>query len=97
MSKRKKPDDEHRELCNRVLRVLAELPLDVLEKIAFELSFINAEKALPDILKTKLRSDSQCVSRDQGPSSPRLRSASRLFSSHCHISDKYLKSNSLFT
>ena len=32
MSKRKKPDDEHRELCNEVLRVLAELPLDVLEK-----------------------------------------------------------------
>ena len=56
MSKRKKPDDEHRELCNRVLRVLAELPLDVLEKIAFELSFINENerKALPDILKTKL-------------------------------------------
>ena len=54
MSKRKKPDDEHRELCNRVLRVLAELPLDVLEKIAFELNFINAEKALSDILKTKL-------------------------------------------
>ena len=26
MSKRKKPDDEHREWCNRVLRVLAELP-----------------------------------------------------------------------
>jgi hypothetical protein len=54
MSKRKKPHDEHRELCNRVLRVLAELPLDVLEKIAFELSFNNAEKALPDLLKTKL-------------------------------------------
>jgi hypothetical protein len=54
MSKRKKPDDEHRELRNRVLRVLAELPLDVLEKVAFEFSFINAEKALPDILKTKL-------------------------------------------
>ena len=51
MSKRKKPDDEHRELCNRVL---AELPLDVLEKVAFELSYINAEKALPDILKSKL-------------------------------------------
>ena len=54
MSKRKNPDDEHREVCNRVLRVLAELPLDILEKIAFELSFINEEKALPDILKTKL-------------------------------------------
>ena len=54
MSKRKKPDDEHRELCNRVLRVLAELPLHLLEKAAFELSFINAEKALPVILKTKL-------------------------------------------
>jgi hypothetical protein len=55
MSKRKKPDgDKHREWCNKVLRVLAELPLDVLEKIAFELTYINAEKALPDILKTKL-------------------------------------------
>ena len=54
MSKRKKPDDEHRELYNRILSILAELPLDVLKKIAFELSFINAEKALPDILKTKL-------------------------------------------
>ena len=54
MSKRKRPDDEYRELCNKVLRVLAELPLDVLEKVAFELSYINAEKALPDILKTKL-------------------------------------------
>ena len=54
MSKRKKPDDEHREWCNSVLRVLAELLLDVLEKVAFELSYINAEKALPDILKTKL-------------------------------------------
>ena len=51
MSKRKKPDDEYREVCNKVLRVLTELPLDVLEKIAFELSFINAEKALPDIFK----------------------------------------------
>lgn len=40
-------------IVNRVI-VLAELPLDVLEKIAFELSFINAEKALPDLLKTKL-------------------------------------------
>ncbi|HEY6363247.1 MAG TPA: hypothetical protein VI585_00515 [Candidatus Binatia bacterium] len=38
-------------IVNRVI-VLAELPLDVLEKIAFELS--NAEKALPDLLKTKL-------------------------------------------
>ena len=54
MSKRKKPDDEYREVCNKLLRVLTELPLDVLEKIAFELSFINAEKALPDIFKTKL-------------------------------------------
>jgi hypothetical protein len=54
VSKRTKPDDEHREVCNRVLRVLAELPLDVLEKVAFELSFSNAEKALPDIFKTKL-------------------------------------------
>jgi hypothetical protein len=49
MSRRKKAGDDHRELCDRVLRVLAELPLDVLEKIAFELSFINAEKALPVI------------------------------------------------
>jgi len=54
MSKRKKPDDDYRELCNRVLRVLAELPLDVPEKVAFEFSLINAEKALPDILRTKL-------------------------------------------
>jgi hypothetical protein len=54
MNERKKPDDEYREWRNKVLMVLAELPLDVLEKVAFELSFINAEKALPDILKTKL-------------------------------------------
>ena len=32
MSKRKKPDDEHREWCNRVLRVLAELPGRSVEK-----------------------------------------------------------------
>jgi hypothetical protein len=37
MSKRKKPDDEHLEWCNTVLRVLAELPLDILEKVAFDI------------------------------------------------------------
>ena len=59
MSKRKKPDDEYREVCNKLLRVLTELPLDVLEKIAFELSFINAEKL-------GFRSDSRCATETRG-------------------------------
>jgi hypothetical protein len=55
MSRRKKSDYEHhREWCNTVLRLLAELPIEVLGKIAFELQYIRAENALPDTLKTKL-------------------------------------------
>ena len=54
MSRRKNPDYEHCEWCNTVLRLLAKLPLEVLEKICFELQYIRAEYALPDTLKTKL-------------------------------------------
>ena len=58
MSKGKKPHDEHRESCNRVLRVLAELPLDVLEKIVWNLGLSTQKKLFPIFSRLGFRSDS---------------------------------------
>ena len=54
MSKRKKPDDEYREWCNRGSEGIGgKSARRTRKKIALKLSLHDTEKALPDILKTK--------------------------------------------
>ena len=50
--KAKKVDDKKRKLSKKVLKLLGNLPLEVLEKVEMELRY-SREKGLPDAFKTK--------------------------------------------
>ena len=52
MGKAKKLDDKKRRLRKKLLKVLNNLPLEVLEKVEMELRY-SREKGLPDAFKTK--------------------------------------------